>query len=316
MMSNALPEMKPHIEDGGEMPQIIEETIVHSPCNDNGDENDDNDEGVSMRDYIETMRNRPGAFSVRGPQEMVPRSLSTSSSENAAILENSNVENQLPVADVVPTDENEIVAYAMVPEEHIAVDNLTTRLTKEKNKFFNTMKLLIIISVTILIATLILVLFSFTFTGRDVLIDDRQRFLNESISLQALREIVLGAKVSNELDLFDPFSPQYRAMNWLANIDSIEKIKTCKGLNDSNPPRTSYLLNCTDFDNEIMQRYILGVIFFATNGGDWTQNSSYLSSSHECEWKEERSVSGVLIPPSISCDADRNVAEIHLCKYC
>ena len=99
--------------------------------------------------------------------------------------------------------------------------------------------------------------------------------------LEVLRRI--ASTVSNESLLALSTSPQTSALEWLAQ-DNVTL-----SLNQ---------------DWRILQRYILAVLFYATNGPNWTQPYGFLSDQHECLW----------IPIGETCNAIGEITEVDLCK--
>ena len=78
-------------------------------------------------------------------------------------------------------------------------------------------------------------------------------------------EFVLALeRVSGYKALSDPRSPQRRAVGWLSSIDQ-------SGIEAT--------------DTRLVQRYVLVVLYFATEGEDWLERESWLDpSTHECQW--------------------------------
>ena len=89
-------------------------------------------------------------------------------------------------------------------------------------------------------------------------------------------------------------SPQYRALDWLVETDPAY---ICPGVNNT---------------VNLIQRYVLGVLYFETGGDSWTSCSAgsqtgcdddpFFSASNECLWE------GIL------CDFDGHIRGIHLAK--
>jgi hypothetical protein len=69
--------------------------------------------------------------------------------------------------------------------------------------------------------------------------------------------------VSSEDALNKKGSPQKKAFLWVT---------------------TSPLQPGTDDDAQIIQRYVLAVLYYATNGDGWTNKEGWLGSSNECDW--------------------------------
>jgi hypothetical protein len=80
-----------------------------------------------------------------------------------------------------------------------------------------------------------------------------------------LRQLFLP--ISSEDALADPTSPQYQAMNWLADVDSFP-------INFQNTSTHSILT----------ERYVLVVLYFSTGGPHWNDNLNFLSNYSICEW--------------------------------
>ncbi|KAL7551210.1 hypothetical protein ACHAWF_014424 [Thalassiosira exigua] len=70
-------------------------------------------------------------------------------------------------------------------------------------------------------------------------------------------------RLSGKNSLRDPFSPQFRAAEWIVDRD---------------PLAMRY------DDPRFVQRYVLAVFYYATDGGSWRNRFGWMSSKHECEW--------------------------------
>lgn len=117
----------------------------------------------------------------------------------------------------------------------------------------------------------------------------------ESQRLIAIRNLLVTANVSDSAVLTattdDPssLSPQYQALHWIANIDTVQRSIS---------------------DPLLIQRYVLAVLYFATGGHTkhWAKQMEWLQPIHECDWKDEGGVR--------SCDSDKYVVDISLCTLC
>lgn len=67
--------------------------------------------------------------------------------------------------------------------------------------------------------------------------------------------------------LADETGAQYAAFQFVAN-DDVLQVPTVD-------PELVYRLN---------QRYILGAMYYSTNGGNWTESANWMSGTSECEW--------------------------------
>ena len=69
--------------------------------------------------------------------------------------------------------------------------------------------------------------------------------------------------------LLDATSPQFLALDWIANRDTYRM--------DPDDPL-------------LIQRYALAVLYFSTNGKGWKKTFKWLTGVHECEWKADGGV--------------------------
>ena len=102
--------------------------------------------------------------------------------------------------------------------------------------------------------------------------------------LQEKLKVVSGDVVS------DGSTPQGKAVTWLARDDPA-------GLD----------IDTTDF-TMLAERYVLALLYFASNGLNWEQQYSFLSSSSICEWNGDEE--------GTFCDQNGNIVELVLCKSC
>jgi Leucine-rich repeat (LRR) protein len=90
--------------------------------------------------------------------------------------------------------------------------------------------------------------------------------------LEELRS--LNATSDEDLELFsEPLSPQSQALAWMKNDTII-----------MSPSRST---------QDLLQRYVLAVLFYATDGSNWFWSQSYLSSNDVCTWNNGTDVYGV-----------------------
>jgi hypothetical protein len=78
------------------------------------------------------------------------------------------------------------------------------------------------------------------------------------------RSVLLHNNVSNIHDLNQSNTPQYQALNWLANIDKF--------------------LNASASAESIIDRYVLAVIYYANNGIQWFNEAEFLTFRSICAW--------------------------------
>ncbi len=84
---------------------------------------------------------------------------------------------------------------------------------------------------------------------------------------ESLTKIAQGVSSQEALDT--PDSPQARALEWLIEHDAA-KVTPSAGRSE---------------DEQVQERYILAVFYYATGGVDWFDSFYFLSQNHVCNWK-------------------------------
>jgi len=134
--------------------------------------------------------------------------------------------------------------------------------------------------------------------------------LVESNALIILREHLSSLDVSAIELLRDPSTPQYKAMDWIANHDKSTLTEDYFAMLKKRAE--TRLSSESGTDNTYIQRYILVVLYFATNGQYWSKDTLFLSENHECNWRD---VNDPLFT-FIKCkDKTKRIEEIQLRKY-
>jgi len=67
----------------------------------------------------------------------------------------------------------------------------------------------------------------------------------------------------------------------------------------------------TDAPN-LLQRYILALLYFTTDGSNWEFSYNWLAPVPECQWREERADQYEVINGVCECSADEKVTSIRL----
>lgn len=85
-----------------------------------------------------------------------------------------------------------------------------------------------------------------------------------STKFTSLKQVLI--KYTPEEPLMDSSTPQYKALEWLADTDT-------------------YVVPPTNYDFFLVQRYALVTFFFSTGGTEsWTNDNKFLSDANECDW--------------------------------
>lgn len=87
---------------------------------------------------------------------------------------------------------------------------------------------------------------------------------------ELLKTVVVGWGVTPSEVLDNVHGPQYRALSWLAHEDMLRYT-----------PKSDFWIK------RIVQRYVLAVLYFATNGPGWGDTYNFLSEHEECNWNRK-----------------------------
>ena len=99
--------------------------------------------------------------------------------------------------------------------------------------------------------------------------------------LQHLKDLLISNNATDPMLLSNTSSPQFRAMEWLAN----------------SPTDTNSL---TAVDRTI-ERFVLALLFYTLNGSEWKRSQSWLSDENACNWEtvtcshEGKNVAGISV---------------------
>jgi hypothetical protein len=83
-----------------------------------------------------------------------------------------------------------------------------------------------------------------------------------SVEFSDLYDFIANGSLDEGAALSDPSSPQYKSLRWLSNNTNLEEYS----------------------DAQKIQRYILAVLYYSTNGDDWLKKDGWLSDESECTW--------------------------------
>jgi hypothetical protein len=106
-----------------------------------------------------------------------------------------------------------------------------------------------------------------------------------------LSDLFVKYKVSSHA-LQDPSSPQYKALEWMVEKDNTE-------------------LQSTVPDDDIVERFALVLLYFATGGESWSDQAGFLSPMNNvCSW-----YSFVDGTKGVECNDEGSVVILDLCKF-
>jgi hypothetical protein len=104
-----------------------------------------------------------------------------------------------------------------------------------------------------------------------------------SATLPDLIELLSLVSPDGGTALATPLTPQNKAVNWLA-------------VNNTNLDSYS--------DKRKIQRFALGVLYYSTNGTNWSNNTGWLTNENECDWYHASSFS--------FCDDNGTIVDLDL----
>jgi hypothetical protein len=104
----------------------------------------------------------------------------------------------------------------------------------------------------------------------------------------------LLSPVSGEELLLDESSPQYQALDWLAFEGNA----------------TYAIQNVTT--SILLERYIMAVLYFTTDGQNWNSDYNFLSNFSTCEWPSPIEENERETTPGVRCDVEGNIVKIFL----
>lgn len=116
-------------------------------------------------------------------------------------------------------------------------------------------------------------------------------FNSGSPRFQAAEILLEASGVSSRADLLTVDTPQFLAVDWIANSDGRELD-----------------FEATDI-NVVVQRFALAVLYFATNGDNWTESLNFLTESNECEWQQVNATNALGV---VSCDDSNLVTSLNM----
>jgi hypothetical protein len=104
-------------------------------------------------------------------------------------------------------------------------------------------------------------------------------FVDYEVSIQALQE---------------PSSPQSAALHWMVNIDSADPLQV------------------TPSDNELVERFVVVLLYYTTGGADWRDQLQFLTPSlNICSWNG--TVDGTTV--GVGCNDEGSVVRLGLRKF-
>ncbi len=113
--------------------------------------------------------------------------------------------------------------------------------------------------------------------------------------LDCLVEILLQNEVADAEALQDDSSPQFLALRWLANNDTM--------VLDQDSTRPVILV----------ERYVLALLYFATSAEGGLNVLHFLSASSVCEWNNEQNQDSSGLRGAV-CNEHDLVVDLNLCK--
>jgi len=228
-----------------------------------------------------------------------PTASVTISETNISAAANSH---QTTLATAVPVDDEPIVVADVVSPAPKRTKKKTKKnqngATNKSNGGVN-MKTCVSITLGVIVALIIILPIVFTQINKSDEVTDSNNIdsttpaptnpptiSKEELRRQNMLSILepLYENTTDFLDIFDPDSPsasqdRIDALNWIAQQAPLEVA------ND--------YMSVIGRDT-ILQRYIMAVLYFATNGNNWDDDYSFLTDVNECKWQNSDGDKGVI----------------------
>lgn len=119
--------------------------------------------------------------------------------------------------------------------------------------------------------------------------------------LGQVKELLVRHVVSNSDDLNTMGSPQWNAMHWITLVDEADL-----SIPDESDKDAVY---------KYVQRYVMALLYYATNGQNWEHGLHWLGSESICEWLDfVGDVNHKKHNTGVGCDADGNIKIVSLGK--
>jgi Leucine-rich repeat (LRR) protein len=119
-------------------------------------------------------------------------------------------------------------------------------------------------------------------------------------------DYLAAQNISDAKALRQPGTPQYQAAEWIAKYDALQyDIPDLGNTNTNTYPKPF----------RIIQRYILTVLYYATNSKGWTHTAEFLTNVDECDWNNVITVPDYIvgeIAVGASCNQDLAVTSIFI----
>jgi hypothetical protein len=97
--------------------------------------------------------------------------------------------------------------------------------------------------------------------------------------------------------LQDFSSPQYEAFDWITTKDSTD-------------------LQSTLSDDALVERFVLVLLYFSTNGESWEDQTGFLNPlDAHCSWKSGAELGGLFSRTFLRCNNEGSVVALALCKF-
>ena len=112
--------------------------------------------------------------------------------------------------------------------------------------------------------------------------------------------IDLLSPISGKDTLLNETTAQFEALNWLANEDTfgIPHVES----------------NSRDLEDSLIERYVVALLYFSTDGSNWTSSYNFLTNTSVCEWQRTVTESNETLSDGIRCNEEGFVDTIALGK--
>ena len=246
----------------------------------------------------------PGAFAVDNPLRGTDESATQPSVADSSSVPNTAYSSSAAVATATSLTTAEPVSITVADpinnetEDETSKSEGTDSNVGEKNQ--NTSTRIIVVLCLVLAIVVIAVAVSLTRPQKPDPMDERMEAMKEFLSRITPMDAYEGTSKYN--------ADRKNALMWITQDDPMQL-----------PIPASDVPNSDPLAWKLLDRYAVAVLYFSTNGEQWTQDFSFLSGIDVCRWSTARQnddffQSNEFEIRGIVCDDDGRVTAIRLCK--
>jgi hypothetical protein len=251
----------------------------------------------------------PGAYSVRPTNDLVQDESTNANDDDEEVMPGTNDEHNESAfmfddpesaldAQVVP--ERDLNREVQQKLEAMTIDPIAVAKSKSKNNAPNGPPGTLRKSVLIIILGALMVLVAVGSVVGILASKKRKEHLPTSApKVQSDIELArsIFAPLTGDEALWDESSPQYKALWWIVHEDPVKKMVKLQDEVQSS-------------SNMIVERFVMALFYFATDGPNWLTSYDFLGNSSICDWNDSREFDN-----GVQCNNEGSAVQLFLGKF-